>query len=147
MSDQFRVFIPINFFMLFFESPLCIFNGELVKGGAFRIRAVGATDDGRPVRSQDYIFFRNGFFSMAVPSTEMQSLMREKSGFEVIVTRKKQKEEDRFYWEVEANKKMFLRGESHGLRTLCRSNLKPQPEGVIMLCGVDGNPGQYIYLK
>jgi hypothetical protein len=53
-QDRIEATIPIDFFR-----NLNLFNGDTngLKGGAFRIRAVGLDGDGNPRRSKESIFF------------------------------------------------------------------------------------------
>jgi hypothetical protein len=60
-----KVIISLSFWSM---SDLNPFNCETagLNGGAFRLRAVGAYQDGRPKRSKEYLLFTDGMFSMVL---------------------------------------------------------------------------------
>ncbi len=141
------------------NSRLNIFNGEILKGGAFRLRAVGGHKDnynektgqfifsGSPKRSKEYLLFTNGMSSMVLQYNELTE-MTGVTGFIFDFTRKTN-EKKIIFWEVRASQsgEEGVHGSIYDYLTLKVSRNKPhKSRGAVILCGVDGEPGQWIYL-
>jgi len=145
-QGEVRAAIPINFFR---SRDLTIFNGELLKGGAFRLRAVGSDSDGNPRRSRDYLFFCNGMYSMINCTEEVMGYFHENGiwGFVYVFTRKPNANDKGFYWEVKSVKgdNNGLVGHSDNVPRLEVTRKKPS-EKAIVLASVEDSASQYIYI-
>jgi hypothetical protein len=146
-QDRIEATIPIDFFR-----NLNLFNGDTngLKGGAFRIRAVGLDGDGNPRRSKESIFFGNGMFSMAlVPDKVFTSLQDLRIfGYRYVLTKTPQVSSNTFYWDVISPKgdtTVYFFSENKA-PTLKVSETKPRV-GVLILAMVDVEFGQYIYIE
>lgn len=128
--------IPVGFFR---NSSLSIFNGELLNGGAFRLRAVGSDIDGNPIRSKNYLFFANGMYSLVTWDQQVEEAVE----YAYVFTEKRNGATKK-YWEVKlATSKEEISKTQKRLRI---SNERPSDGVILSEVESRGGVNQYFYI-
>jgi hypothetical protein len=149
VHEEIRAAIPIDFFQ---DPNLTIFNGETygLKGGAFRLRAVGSDRDGNPRRSKGCLFFGNGMFSMTgIDKNTLDIFHRDGIwGFAFAFTKKPNVKNGGFHWEAKSVVgDMGLRRNVHMPRLKIGREKPSEDEGGEILAYVEDAVSQYIFIE
>ncbi len=133
--EKFSAFVAWQFF-----ERLYPFNGELLKGNAFLLKAVGAKrGDGSLLQSKEFLLFGHGAATL-VPQAERQR-GEGRSGYFVEGIGKTDNR-GVMYWEVQ-----LAINQSPELPLWSLEVSAEPPKDVQLLFGIQGDPGQYFFIR
>lgn len=133
-----REIVPLNY-----GANLNSFNCEMLKGGAFRLRACFIDENGNPKRASDYVLFSHGFFSLADPQNIHRMGNAGILGYRCTFTPKKNLR-NRTFWEARCASGSSIIENLNEERRLRVSYIKPEGQEVVILSAVEG---QYIFIE